>query len=55
MMVFMVRGLFSKLQFPYAQFPAADLTNFCMSYFGKLYRELKNVDSYSIISMLCTM
>ena len=26
MMVFMVRGLFSKLQFPYAQFPCADLS-----------------------------
>ncbi len=26
MMVFMVRGLFSKLQFAYAQFPASDLT-----------------------------
>ena len=26
MMVFMVRGLFNKLQFPYAQFPCADLS-----------------------------
>lgn len=26
MMVFMVRGLFSKLQFPYAQFPSTDLS-----------------------------
>ena len=26
MMVFMVRGLFSKLQFPYAQFPCANLS-----------------------------
>ena len=26
MAVFMVRGLFSKLQFPYAQFPSTDLT-----------------------------
>lgn len=26
MMVFMVRGLFSKLQFPYVQLPSADLT-----------------------------
>lgn len=26
MMVFMVRGLFSKLQFPYAQFPCTDLS-----------------------------
>lgn len=26
MMVFMVRGLFNKLQFPYAQFPCVDLT-----------------------------
>ena len=26
MMVFMVRGLFNSLQFPYAQFPCADIT-----------------------------
>ena len=26
MMVFMVRGLFSRLEFPYAQFPCADLS-----------------------------
>ena len=26
MMVFMVRGLFNKLQFPYAQFPCANLS-----------------------------
>ena len=26
MAVFMVRGLFTKLQFPYAQFPSAELT-----------------------------
>lgn len=26
MMVFMVRGLFSSLQFPYAQFPCAELS-----------------------------
>ena len=26
MMVFMVRGLFSTLQFPYAQFPCADIS-----------------------------
>ena len=26
MMVFMVRGLFTSLQFPYAQFPCADLS-----------------------------
>ena len=26
MVLFMVRGLFSKLRFPYAQFPSADLT-----------------------------
>ena len=26
MMVFMIRGLFSKLQFTYAQFPCADLS-----------------------------
>ena len=26
MMVFMVRGLFSSLQFPYAQFACADIT-----------------------------
>lgn len=26
MLVFMVRGLFNKLQFPYAQFPALDLS-----------------------------
>ena len=27
MMTFMVRGLFSHLQFPYAHFPCHDLTN----------------------------
>ena len=26
MLVFMVKGLFSRLQFPYAHFPAANLT-----------------------------
>ena len=26
MMVFMVRGLFTRLQFPYAQFPCANLS-----------------------------
>ncbi len=26
MMVFMVRGLFSSLKFPYAQFPCVDLS-----------------------------
>ena len=33
MMIFMVRGLFSKLQFPYTQFPCADLS-------GEMFYEL---------------
>ena len=39
MMVFMVRGLFNKLQFPYAQFPCADLL---YELFWEAVRRLEN-------------
>ena len=43
MMVFMVRGLFNKVQFSYAQFPCNQLKINCMIFSGKQYAELKPV------------
>ena len=42
MMVFMVRGLFNKLQFPYAQFPCAELCDQLYEPFWEAVRRLEN-------------
>ena len=45
MITFMVRGLFSNLEFPYAYFPSRNFTGICcLSHFGKLLTDWKEVD-----------
>ena len=55
MMVFMVRGLFSKLQFAYAQFPCADLSgDLLYEPFWEAVGRLENCGlQVGIISILC--
>ena len=52
MMVFMVRGLFSALQFPYAQFPCGDITG--EQLFDPFWEAVRRVETCGLkVPLLC--
>ena len=56
MMVFMVRGLFSSLQFPYAQFPCSDLSgDLLYDPFWEAVRRIENCGFKVCIEFLCPL
>ena len=54
MMVFMVQGLFSSLQFPYAQFPCAELTG--ELFYDPFWEAVKRIENVGlkVQFLLCT-
>ena len=53
MMVFMVRGLFSSLQFPYAQFPCAELTGELL--YDPFWEAVKRIENVGLKVHVCTI
>ena len=52
MMVFMVQGLFSSLQFPYAQFPCAELTG--ELFYDLFWEAVKRIENVGLKVHVCT-